>query len=81
MYVVCRRGWDSQTAVELLQSKGLNSIYMLRYIGAPAQGWIGNPPVVPLVTNIIVLMSGDIYHIEGGLVSWSQNIDSTFPIY
>jgi len=47
VYVVCRRGWDSQTAVEMLCEKGLKNIY----------------------------------HIEGGLVSWTAHIDPTFPTY
>jgi len=27
IYVICRRGWDSQTAVEILQAKGMTNIY------------------------------------------------------
>ena len=45
VYVICRRGNDSQQAVEVLRSAGFNSVY----------------------------------DITGGLESWVQEVDSSFP--
>jgi adenylyltransferase/sulfurtransferase len=47
IYVICRRGNDSQRAVKKLVSYGFTNVW----------------------------------NIEGGLQSWSKNIDSNFPIY
>ena len=47
VFVICRRGVDSQTAVEQLLEEGVPNVY----------------------------------HITGGLASWSESVDRTFPIY
>ena len=65
IFVVCRRGNDSQIAVSMLKSLVQN-----RHTDSGGEGDSSSPFRV-----------SELRDIAGGLHAWARRIDSTFPVY
>ena len=77
VFVVCRRGNDSQIAVDILKS--LLASMKTDFDGRRDEGASGGDGMT-LEADTIESISG-IRDITGGLHAWTRRIDPNFPVY
>ena len=80
VYIICRRGVDSQTALLLLQELLFHKLPQGNKNAATAAGESKGVAEAARDDSLSPLLR-NVRHVDGGLAEWHRTVDNDFPLY